>query len=536
MFGLSGSAACALVGTVPPSPPPAMREWDAPCAPAGPFAGGVQLSGQLRLVGGPSPAEGRVEAQLASGEWTAFCQSGAASAASAEVVCRQLGLDGPAALRLGVYPGTDGAGQRRLIEVLQCGGSEGGLDDCFLAPEATDACSQAGALGVACSGEASAARQGRGRGKTGRQVGNSWGMLVERSIRRPSPHSSCWQRLPSLSTASHSPQVPHRCTQAQLSWLCPPPRAGAQTVQDVRLSGGASSEEGLLEIRLAGHGGRWGSVCASQLAAAAAASTADSSGAAFTAYLALAEAQNAAAEVACRTLNLTGGVARVGAGFYSTDASKVPAALIDGLACSGGEEGVSACGFSGASACSEGQLLGVACAGAKGWRAWACCCPSLAWGMGLWECRMPLAAVKPALCLARLTSSSAALPPWHPLLPAGAQTVAGLRLVGGPTPREGRLEVQIAGQWGTVSALGTNPFEAAAVACRQLGWSTYGVQAQGVSFYGDGELPLLLWGIVCDGSEPTLSDCHLTHAPAGAGPATEAFSISCAGERAVVGR
>lgn len=86
-----------------------------------------------------------------------------------------------------------------------------------------------------------------------------------------------------------------------------------------------------------------------------------------------------------------------------------------------------------------------------------------------------------------------------------------------------------------MSALGTTPFEAAAVVCRQLGWSTYGVQAQAVSFYGDGELPLLLWGIICDGSEATLSDCLLTHAPAGAGPATEAFSVSCAGERAVVG-
>lgn len=86
-----------------------------------------------------------------------------------------------------------------------------------------------------------------------------------------------------------------------------------------------------------------------------------------------------------------------------------------------------------------------------------------------------------------------------------------------------------------MSALGTTPFKTAAVACSQLGWSTYGVQAQGVSFYGDGELPLLLWGIVCDGSEKTLSDCLLTHAPAGAGPATEAFSVSCAGDRVVVG-
>lgn len=368
-------------------------------------AGGVNLSGQLRLAGGPSLTEGRVEAELSTGEWTALCQAGAGAAATAEVVCRQLGLGGPAALRLGMYAVDDGAATLGLAEVLQCAGSEAGLGDCFLAPEATDACTQAGTLGVACS--------------------------------------------------------------------------GAQTVQGFRLSGGASSAEGLLEVRLAGSDGSWGGVCALQQLAAVAAMAAADSSAAFDAHLAMAEAQNAAAEVACGALNLTGGVARVGAGFYTADATRLPAALIDGLACSGSEDGLSACGFSRARACPEGQRLGVSC--------------------------------------------------------GGAQTIAGLRLVDGPTPREGRLEVQLAGRWGTVSALGTTPFEAAAVVCRQLGWSTYGVQAQAVSFYGDGELPLLLWGIICDGSEATLSDCLLTHAPAGAGPATEAFSVSCAGERAVVG-
>ncbi|KAL4436852.1 hypothetical protein ABPG75_003991 [Micractinium tetrahymenae] len=367
-------------------------------------AGVVQLNGQLRLAGGPSLTEGRVEAQLSSGAWTAFCQasSGSDGGATAEVVCRQLGLGGPAALRLGVYDGDKpAAGAGSLTEVLQCAGGEARLGDCFLAPEATDACTLAGTLGVACS--------------------------------------------------------------------------GAQTVQQVRLSGGASPAEGLLEVRLAGSDGGWGGVCASQQAAVAA----SSDGTAVDAYLAAAEAQNAAAEVACRALNLTGGVARVGAGFYSAAASGLPAVLVGGLACSGSEAGLSLCGFSGGSACQEGQCLGAAC--------------------------------------------------------AGAQTITALRLVGGPTPREGRLEVRVAGQWGTVSALGTTPFEAAAVACRQLGWSTEGVQAQGVSFYGDGALPLLLWGIICDGSEASLSECHLTYAPAGAGPATEAFSVNCAGERAVVG-
>lgn len=144
------------------------------------------------------------------------------------------------------------------------------------------------------------------------------------------------------------------------------PDAGAQTVQGFRLSGGASSAEGLLEVRLAGSDGSWGGVCALQQLAAVAAMAAADSSAAFDAHLAMAEAQNAAAEVACGALNLTGGVARVGAGFYTADATRLPAALIDGLACSGSEDGLSACGFSRARACPEGQRLGVSCGGARG--------------------------------------------------------------------------------------------------------------------------------------------------------------------------
>lgn len=135
------------------------------CLPACPLAGGVQLSGQLRLSGGPSPAEGLVQAQLRSGEWTGLCQAGADSAATAEVVCRQLGLGGPAAPRLGMYAGSGLDALGNLTEVLHCAGSEEGLGDCFLAPEATSACAQAGALGVACGGEAVA--PGRGERKDG---------------------------------------------------------------------------------------------------------------------------------------------------------------------------------------------------------------------------------------------------------------------------------------------------------------------------------------------------------------------------------
>jgi len=83
-----------------------------------------------------------------------------------------------------------------------------------------------------------------------------------------------------------------------------------------------------------------------------------------------------------------------------------------------------------------------------------------------------------------------------------------LRLVGGSSYREGRVEVNYNGEWGTVCDDGWSRNDAGVV-CRQLGFGSSGMPIKRASF-GQGSGPILLDRVTCSGSESTLASCgHL---------------------------
>ena len=82
-----------------------------------------------------------------------------------------------------------------------------------------------------------------------------------------------------------------------------------------------------------------------------------------------------------------------------------------------------------------------------------------------------------------------------------------IRLVGGSSPNEGRVEVCQTNVWGTVcdDFWGTPD---ATVVCRQLGFSAIGAIARTRAFFGAGTGNIFLDDVQCTGTEAALSDCQ----------------------------
>ncbi|XP_022082424.1 putative DMBT1-like protein isoform X2 [Acanthaster planci] len=83
-----------------------------------------------------------------------------------------------------------------------------------------------------------------------------------------------------------------------------------------------------------------------------------------------------------------------------------------------------------------------------------------------------------------------------------------VRLVGGATSSEGRVEVLVDGTWGTVCDDGWGLSEAMVV-CRQLNFSG-AMSAPGSADFGQGTGAIVMDDVECTGSESYLSSCYFT--------------------------
>jgi len=83
-----------------------------------------------------------------------------------------------------------------------------------------------------------------------------------------------------------------------------------------------------------------------------------------------------------------------------------------------------------------------------------------------------------------------------------------IRLVGGSSYNEGRVEVNYNGKWGTVCDDGWDDVDAGVV-CRQLGFGSSGTAIRSAGF-GQGSGSIWLDNVMCTGNESTLASCgHL---------------------------
>ena len=172
-------------------------------------------------------------------------------------------------------------------------------------------------------------------------------------------------------------------------------------------------------------------------------------------------------------------------------------------------------------------------------RAGQCCCPVIG-QPGMWA--LPDQAGHHHTT--RPTQASKRLPgrcplPWQrpcaPALPpvSGAVQIEELRLAGGPSPYEGRVELRLANnsEWGTLCGTWSTDSDAqlAQVVCRQLGFEPSRALARGGGIYGGSSLQAAATAIACTGEEELLEDCRLKLESQGCEWGSPAFGVSCNG-------
>ncbi|KFO11622.1 Neurotrypsin, partial [Balearica regulorum gibbericeps] len=216
----------------------------------------------------------------------------------------------------------------------------------------------------------------------------------------------------------------------------------------VRLAGGRSPSEGRVEVY---YNGDWGTVCDDGWT-------------------------DLSAQVVCRQLGFSGPATLASEGDYAAGQGFI---LLDDVACAGTELSLLDCPHSnwGQHDCSHTEDVGVRCSPESN------------------------TIMDGSLVLGTSHSLVVLLAVTHVFSPAGPP----VRLVDGESTKEGRVEVFLNGQWGSVCDDGWTDRDAAVV-CRQLGFSGT-AKARAMAYFGEGHGPIHLDNVECSGTERALGQC-----------------------------
>uniref|UniRef100_A0A8C1X746 Neurotrypsin n=1 Tax=Cyprinus carpio TaxID=7962 RepID=A0A8C1X746_CYPCA len=162
------------------------------------------------------------------------------------------------------------------------------------------------------------------------------------------------------------------------------------------------------------------------------------------------------AQVVCRQLGFRGGAEVASAGAFGEGAGLI---LLDDVECEGSESSLLECTHSvwGRHDCAHSEDVGIRCH--------------------------------------RVENNEVPLAPERPLV----------RLAGGDNRKEGRVEVFLNGEWGSVCDHGWNDVSAAVV-CRQLGFTGVS-KARPMGYFGAGKGTIHLTNVRCTGKESFLGEC-----------------------------
>ncbi|XP_022091235.1 scavenger receptor cysteine-rich domain superfamily protein-like [Acanthaster planci] len=520
------------------------------------------VNGDVQLVGGSSPAEGRVEV-FYNGAWGTVCDDGW-EMSDAQIVCKQLGFASANATRCCAYFG-QGTGAI-ILDDLACTGDETRIGDCPHRGWEQHNCAHTEDAGVICNGKVRLAGssnplQGRleifHEGQWGTVCDTDWDLkdakVVCRQLGYPSANASSAAAngvatgqilLDSVSCMGDEQGVEY-CDHGEwknVSANCTHSRdAGVTCTRPIRLVGGHGPMEGRVEIF---HNGTWGSIC-------------DSSWSFQDAVVVCKQLGGYAAQEATRGAQYGGGLGPihmsnvkcagtegtleqcpnsgwgvVGECTHSNDAGVIctPAVrLVDGNSYIEGRVEVFNNGQWG-SICPESwdaKDAAVACRQLGNYPLSEddCCQPQ---GVGQGGAGVVLDGVD---CVGNETRLQDCLhKPWGNVECAGGQAAgakcqATVKLVGGSNAMEGNVMVLHEGRWGSICDDNWD-INDAKVVCRQLG-NFEAVAATCCAKYGQLAEEIILDDVACQGEEGRIEDCY--HATWGAHNcgASESAGVVC---------